>query len=230
MNRIFDTFSTGVMRVLAWLLFVFFALLLGLIYVIVTPCVYISSRLRLFFGLDRHSFDQDNADEYFGVLDALQTGDLAFLELYAESVLQFPDCRDNFVERHWLVNAVDVGTLDAVAWVLDRCPIVDFYDAERRSPLTAAIQRETDSLDVVTLLLDRGADVNAKDNLEATPLHRAAGIGGEAVVKLLLDRGADPFACETDYVPNRPIDYAILNRHPNVVSLLSHAMKSLTKQ
>jgi ankyrin repeat protein len=44
----------------------------------------------------------------------------------------------------------------------------------------------------VALLLDRGADINARDNdTLATPLHHAASWGRTEVLKLLIDRGAD---------------------------------------
>ena len=43
----------------------------------------------------------------------------------------------------------------------------------------------------VRLLLDRGANIKAKDPDKRTPLHTAAGHGHEAAVGLLLDRGAD---------------------------------------
>ena len=48
--------------------------------------------------------------------------------------------------------------------------------------------------DVKLLLLERGADPNAKDNAGRTPLHFAAFRGHVEVVKLLLERGADPNA------------------------------------
>ena len=41
------------------------------------------------------------------------------------------------------------------------------------------------------LLLDKGADIESKDNYGQTPLSWAAERGHEAVVQLLLDKGAD---------------------------------------
>jgi len=45
---------------------------------------------------------------------------------------------------------------------------------------------------VAALLLDRGADPNAKDAAGRTPLIQAAMKGHTAVAALLLERGADP--------------------------------------
>jgi ankyrin repeat protein len=47
-------------------------------------------------------------------------------------------------------------------------------------------------LDVVKLLLERGADPNVKDDDGKTPLHYAAWKGHHKVVELLLEHGANP--------------------------------------
>ena len=57
----------------------------------------------------------------------------------------------------------------------------------------AACDRET-----MKLLLERGADPNAKQQLDYTPLHGAASRGDVEMAKLLLAHGADPDAKGTD--------------------------------
>jgi ankyrin repeat protein len=52
--------------------------------------------------------------------------------------------------------------------------------------------------DVCGLLIDRGLDVNLKNNLDFTPLHSSAAFGTAEVAKLLLARGADRNAQNRD--------------------------------
>jgi len=49
-------------------------------------------------------------------------------------------------------------------------------------------------LPIVQMLLEKGMDINARDNYGWTPLHLAAERGQQAVVKALLERGADVYA------------------------------------
>ena len=57
------------------------------------------------------------------------------------------------------------------------------------SPLSAATYQQR--LDVVRLLIERGANVNQGDNAGFTPLHLAAASGYLEIARVLLDAGAD---------------------------------------
>jgi ankyrin repeat protein len=72
--------------------------------------------------------------------------------------------------------------------------------------------------EVVTLLLDRGADINAINCDGSTPLHKAASNGHTEVVRLLLDKGADINAPSRD--GSTPLHYAASDGHTEVVTLL----------
>ncbi len=66
----------------------------------------------------------------------------------------------------------------------------------RVAPLHSAVARRC--LPVARLLLERGADVNARQAGGFTPLHGAAANGDRAMTELLVDRGADPTARNED--------------------------------
>jgi ankyrin repeat protein len=63
-------------------------------------------------------------------------------------------------------------------------------------PLHAAVAAR--NIAIVQLLLDRGADANARQQVGYTPLMGAAGAGREDMVSLLLAHGADPALASED--------------------------------
>jgi ankyrin repeat protein len=65
----------------------------------------------------------------------------------------------------------------------------DLEDGEGRTPLSYAAERGYEQ--VVKLLLDKGADVNAQGRPYGNALQAASARGHKQVVKLLLDKGAD---------------------------------------
>jgi ankyrin repeat protein len=62
-------------------------------------------------------------------------------------------------------------------------------DGDGDAPILVAAGRNC--VETVALLLDKGADVNAKDNDGWTPLIKAAASGRTELARLLLERGAD---------------------------------------
>jgi len=123
-----------------------------------------------------------------------------------------------------LVIALINGQYDAAALLLERGADPNLADETGRTALYAAVDmhtmpsssrpapREAPSLDLIRLLLDKGANPNAEllriipyrtkldrggDNAlgaGTTPFLRAAKAGDEAVMRLLMERGANPKA------------------------------------
>jgi ankyrin repeat protein len=92
----------------------------------------------------------------------------------------------------------------------------DPKDSYRRTPLHLA--SENGHLEIVQLLLDRGADVKAADRNGWTSLYRASENGYLEIVQLLLNYSADIKAADR----NRwtPLHLASLNGHLEIVQLL----------
>ncbi len=96
-------------------------------------------------------------------------------------------------QRGEMADAVVAGDTATVARLLNAEATAHRADpAFGLSPLGWASL--TGNTAMITLLLDRGADIGAADSAGSTPLHQAAYFGKTPAVRLLLDRGADPSA------------------------------------
>jgi ankyrin repeat protein len=106
-----------------------------------------------------------------------------------------------------LLRAAKAVDVPAIRLLLQHGALVDLPTTRGVTPLLAAAgvaysgldtrgryRAEQAGLEAVTLLLDAGADVNARDSTGATALHGAAAAGWNPVVSLLAARGADLFA------------------------------------
>jgi ankyrin repeat protein len=105
-------------------------------------------------------------------------------------------------EEHPMVEAAESGHVEIVRLLLKRGARCD------EALLTAA---GNDSSDIVTLLLDAGWPVDARDCYGQTPLMRAVRQGSEVVTRLLLERGADIEA--QDVEGDTPLMMALDSNH-----------------
>lgn len=71
---------------------------------------------------------------------------------------------------------------------------------------------------IVELLLEKGANIEAKDGQTLTPLLSAVHYGGEQMVKLLLEKGADIEAKDNN--GQTPLSSAVHYRGEQIVKLL----------
>lgn len=98
----------------------------------------------------------------------------------------------------------DVETLRVL---LDTEPgLVDEQDFMGQTPLSRACDRGC--LEAARLLIDRGADIEARDIGETSILEGACESGFVEIVSLLLDRGADPLRPSAHL--STPVEYATM--------------------
>ena len=91
------------------------------------------------------------------------------------------------------------------------------------APALGPVQRTlTDNPDMVRALLNRGADIEARENaLGTTPLHWAAA-GSPAALRVLLNRGANIWA--QDAKGQFPLFWAAFSENPETIRLLREAI------
>lgn len=117
--------------------------------------------------------------------------------------------------------AVFFGHPETVAALLAAGAQVNLASREsmKMPPLGSAMAAERN--DIARMLIDRGADVNAKAVNDLTPLHTAAARGNLESAELLLNHGADLNARTKD--GKTPITYAEEHNHSEMVEFLKSA-------
>ena len=110
------------------------------------------------------------------------------------------------------------GQESLAAWLVDQGANVNLAanNPMKVAPVHAAAAGR--HFGVLRLLVESGADVNARQQQGFTPLHAAAQNGDEPAVRLLLERGADRSARAAN--DQTPLDLALQNGHGAVAAIL----------
>ena len=133
----------------------------------------------------------------------------------SEEIIEQPT---NYQPVIW--TAAESGDIDSVKYTLFKYPqCVNKPDLIKQTPLHWAAR--SGRYEMCKLLIEKGADVNAKSNDGSTPLHWAAIKGQPRICKLLLDNGADVNATETD--GETPLHFAAYCSNLETVKILVHA-------
>jgi ankyrin repeat protein len=122
--------------------------------------------------------------------------------------------------------AVEQASLPIVKLLLDRGGNV-----HKGQLLHHAVERQTDIIEMLGILLERGAPLNSKMYEKhypswrlyyfmglGTALHKAAELGKADVVRYLVDQGAD--VSIKDATNRSAMDWAAMNNHQEIVELL----------
>jgi len=112
------------------------------------------------------------------------------------------------------------------------CPINYVYadqkevDAATEELKTLSVSMKSDDIEKIRELTKNGADVNVRNEYNATPLIKASGEGYAEIVKLLLEAKADVNAA-TNADASTPLYIASGNGHTEVVKLLLEAKANI---
>ena len=130
---------------------------------------------------------------YMAIEAALRAGDLEAVRAAFGDTPGFPNVRDPLTWTHLLSLAIHWSPAPLVAQLLDLGADANFEAPDGFPAVYGALSHDRpDKIDLMRLLLARGADPNARGINDYTPLHLAVSQCDEAAARLLLSHGADP--------------------------------------
>jgi ankyrin repeat protein len=161
-------------------------------------------------------------------------GDIDIIQLFLERGADVDAVDD---DHSTLLHAASYhGSVEAAQLLLKRGANTNVRDAEGQTPLHRTLVEITDGLedhyfDVIQLLLEHGADVDASDDdhSTSTPLHQASQYGSVKATRLLLEHGANVHLQNTN--GHTPSQVASMNGHDEIARLLldhSQSEKNVT--
>lgn len=142
---------------------------------------------------DAEDYIQKQADDFYEVLEALNSFDLPKLQELSRSFEGFPYGVDPWLGKRWIICAIESAGTPGAIWLLDQGVELRFRGSGGDTPLHACIDREnSDRYDLMRSVIAAGADVDEIGFNDYTPLHFAAVRRDLKAIDVLLAAGADP--------------------------------------
>lgn len=130
--------------------------------------------------------------EWLEICDFLASGNISDLEFAADVVDGFPHGKDGFIQRYWIVHAIDCGSIESIEWMIEKNVDLRPVGTDGYPPVVSCVERETqDRYQILERLIRAGADIDERGINGWTPLHLAALREDEHAMQMLLDAGAD---------------------------------------
>ena len=93
-------------------------------------------------------------EDYAYMIVTIQENNINALEEIACIVIEFPQGKDPVTGRAWIMNAIDLGSVTAIEWILSQRVEINFVDEEGCSPLLSAVNNKNpDRFKIMELLL-----------------------------------------------------------------------------
>lgn len=97
---------------------------------------------------------------------------------------------------------------------------VNIYNKNSNTPLNFALSNNSE-IEIIKLLVNRGADVNLKNEYGVSPLHKAILLGSPEIVELLVDKGAN--VNDEKWYGFFPLHDAVMENNVDIVKILVHS-------
>jgi len=128
-------------------------------------------------------------EEPLGLLLAYTPDDSELMELVLNNIAD-DYFKSVIMDKNLIKSVAEAGHLEAVKTLLTQGASVDARDANGNTCLITAVRRKKNA-DLINLLIDNGADVNAQNPAGDSALTLAAAACGADIIDKLVARGAD---------------------------------------
>jgi ankyrin repeat protein len=153
-------------------------------------------------------------DDYEYITDKLRHGTKADWEELAQLLDGFPNGNDDWLNRAWITNAIDLCSIAAIEWMISKNVNLRFRDDEGYTPLHSAIERRFDDrVAVIELLVRFGANIDEIGLATTTPLLFALEMKEDDCAIALLRLGANPNIATVIDDYESAVEYAARTKH-----------------